>query len=74
MTAKRYEIAVVDEHGEILARGGISATLPTVRRWVKINEKSLPCPPGEKYAPVEASEEAITYEEYLEECREAQRV
>ena len=69
MTAKRYEIAAIHEDGTI-ERGGISATLATVKRWIKKNEESFPC---YTYIAVEASEDAITYEEYLEECREAQR-
>ncbi len=59
-----YEL-VVREDGEIISRGGLKATLKTVKKWIAQNNLMLPLPFGQEYGYDEASEEAITWKEYL---------
>ena len=59
-----YEL-VVRQDGEIISRGGIKATLKTVKKWIAQNQESCPPVDGQEYGFDEANEDAITWREYL---------
>lgn len=59
-----YEI-VIRQDGEIISRGGIKATLKTVKKWIKQNNENCPPTDGQEWGFDEASEDAITWKEYL---------
>ena len=67
-----YEIATFDADGNITSRGGIKVhKKQTVLKWIEKNNQNCPVMDGGYYGVVEADENAITWREYLEECRNA---
>lgn len=60
-----YELVIRNEDGEIISRGGIKATLRTVKKWIVENNKNYPTKDGQEFGYDEASEDAITWKEYL---------
>lgn len=68
MSAQLFEIAM-ESNGE-LVRGGIKATLQTVKKWIAQNQEG---DPDTKYVAVPASEDAVTYREFMSELHQAAR-
>ena len=62
---KMYEVAQRYEDGHIV-RGGIKTSMATALKWAKHNIELCP---DEDYIVVEADENAITWREYLAECK-----
>lgn len=62
---KQYEIMQIYPDGHT-ARGGIKASMSTVRKWIEQNTAN---DPESQYIAVEADSEAITIAEYRAECR-----
>jgi hypothetical protein len=63
MTSKHFEIAFI-EHGKE-TRGGIYATLETVKKWCKKNHETFP---DTDFYPVIANDDAISYREFISGC------
>lgn len=64
MSKKMYEVAIIV--GNTITRGGIKVTKETATKWANANNK---LDPDNEYIVIEADENAITWREYLAECK-----